>query len=124
MKNQNAPLKAMIIEDEKDLCYLLSHYLQKKSISITCANTIREAKDSIFEIKPTLLFVDNNLPDGSGIDFIASIKQNLPEMKIVMISAQNSKKDIEKAHNTGAHVFISKPFNFQTISNTLLKLAI
>ena len=118
------PLNAMIVEDEKELCLLLSLVLIQKNLNPSCAYTIAEAKKNIEKINPFVLFLDNRLPDGFGIDFISVVKHDFPSTKIIMMTAHNSLQDIQNAMNSGADYFISKPFNSTIIKNTidLLKL--
>ncbi len=112
-------LNAMIVEDEQDLCFLLSLVLIQHNLNPSCANCIADAKKLIDTIDPSVLFLDNRLPDGYGIDFITKVKHDHPATKIVMITAHDSKKDIESALQNGADCFISKPFNSRTISRTI-----
>ncbi|MDQ2718922.1 MAG: response regulator [Bacteroidota bacterium] len=118
------PLNAMIVEDEKELCFLLSLVLIQKNLNPSCAYSIAEAKKNLEKIRPSVLFLDNRLPDGYGIDFISVIKHDFPSTKIVMMTAHNSPNDIQSALQRGADFFISKPFNSAIIKNTidLLKL--
>ena len=109
----------MIIEDEEDLCYLLSAALKKNNVNSQCAHSIKEARRAIKSIKPSVVFLDNNLPDGYGSDFISTVKQTLPETKIIMITAYDSPLDIKLALNSGADYFISKPFNTSSVRNAL-----
>ena len=109
----------MIVEDEKDICFLLSFLLKQKKLNPSCANTIADAKQKIGTIKPSVLFLDNSLPDGFGIDFICEVKENLPATKIVMITAHNSAHEINTAKKNGADYFISKPFTTEIIKNTI-----
>jgi DNA-binding response OmpR family regulator len=113
------PGKAMIIEDEKDLCYLLAHVLRQNNLQSDCAYTIGEAKECIRKLMPAIIFLDNHLPDGFGSDFIPVIKKLNPTAKIIMITAHDSKEDIGKALEHGADYFISKPFNSQKIKDTI-----
>ncbi len=113
------PLNAMIVEDEKELCVLLSLVLIQKNLNPNCAYTIAEAKKNIEKINPSVLFLDNRLPDGFGIDFISVIKHDFPSTKIVMMTAHYSSNDIQKAMKEGADFFISKPFNSATIKDTI-----
>lgn len=113
------PLNAMIVEDEAELCFLLSILLIQKNLNPSCAYTIAEAKQIIKRINPSVLFVDNRLPDGYGIDFISQVKKDFPETKIIMMTAYNSSQDIQSAIRKGADYFISKPFNSAIIKNTI-----
>jgi len=112
-------LNAMIVEDEKDLCFLLSLILKQKNLNPSCVYTIADAKKSIEKINPFILFLDNRLPDGYGIDYICEVKKNHPSIKIVMITAHNTSQDIQNAMKRGADFFISKPFNSAIIRNTI-----
>ncbi|MEP6595530.1 MAG: response regulator [Ginsengibacter sp.] len=115
---------AMIVEDEKDLCYLLVNLLRKENMCASCVNSLSEAKVNINNIKPNVLFLDNHLPDGSGADFISQVKTSYPSTKVIMITAHDSPWDIENAFRKGADYFISKPFNVVTIKNMLKMLAV
>lgn len=123
MKNENAlPLNAMIVEDERDLCMLLSMILKQKNLNPSCVNCIADAKKAINQVNPSLLFLDNKLPDGYGIDFISEVKKKSPYTKIVMITAHNSSTDQNRAIQNGADYFISKPFSSVIIKNTIDQL--
>ena len=114
-----APGKVMIIEDEKDLCYLLEIVIKQNNLRYACAYSLKEAKQTIRKIKPSIVFLDNHLPDGYGSDFIILLKAIYPDTKIVMITAQDSPADIDLAFRRGADYFISKPFDVAAINTTL-----
>lgn len=109
----------MIVEDEKDLCYMLALILKKQNLSTVCANSISEARQTINRINPRILFVDNHLPDGSGTDFIGQVKSLYPAIKIIMITAYDAPVDVKKAFNNGADYFISKPFTSAAVKKAL-----
>ena len=109
----------MIIEDEKDLCYLLKLVLRKNNLQSACAYTITEAKENIQKINPSIVFLDNHLPDGYGSDFISTVKKLSPLAKIIMITAYDSPSDIDIAFKRGADYFISKPFSVQKVQNAI-----
>ena|SRR5665647_2442963 len=113
------PLNAMIIEKEVELCFLLSRVLIQKNLNPLCAYSIAEAKKKMKRINPSIVFLDNHLPDGFGLDFISQVRKDFPFTKIIMMTAQNSSQDILTASRKGADYFISKPFNTLTIKNTI-----
>ena len=117
--NKTISENALIIEDEKDLCYLLTSVLRKNNVPSACVNSIKEAGESIKKIKPSIIFLDNHLPDGFGSDFIRHAKAIYPAAKIIMITAHDSPAEIDEAFHRGADYFISKPFNASTIKTTI-----
>jgi len=121
VEERNLPVsaQAMIIEDERDLCYLLKIVLKQNNLQSECAYSITEAKENIQKIKPAIVFLDNHLTDGYGSDFIPIIKKLSPMAKIIMITAYDSPSDIDVAFRRGADYFISKPFNAQKVKNAI-----
>ena len=115
-------LKVLIIDDELDICYLLSGILRQKKLRTSYVNTLSDATLALKNDPPSLLFLDNHLPDGFGLDFIEHIKTNYPATKIIMITAHDSAADRKKAFKEGVDYFISKPFTKELIYSTLDKI--
>ncbi len=116
---QDATLTALIIDDEYDICFLLSRILRNNNQQVQFVNSIGEGKDSLTKLSPHLLFLDNHLPDGYGIDFISYVKKHHPQTKIVMVTAHDTSEDRKKALQEGADLFISKPFSAAEIKSAL-----
>lgn len=108
-------LKALIIDDETDICYLLSRLLKQKNLDTTFVNSLSDADKALKTDTPEIIFLDNHLPDGLGMNYIGYIKKNYPGTKVVMITAHDSADDREKALKNGADFFIGKPFTSDII---------
>lgn len=111
--------KALIADDEKDICYLLSSLLKQHSLRSTCVNSIAEAQAALRQEPFCVIFLDNNLPDGKGVDFIYLLRNNFPHLKIVMITAYDTYTDRQKALSAGADFFIAKPFTKSVIKEVM-----
>lgn len=114
--------KVLIIEDEGDMCLLLNIMLNGKEMELEHVKNISAAEAYLKNEAPSVVLLDNKLPDGFGVDFITHIKQNYPAIKIIMISGfDGSVKDT--ALENGADVFLTKPFTkdqlYQSIKNLL-----
>lgn len=118
-KHLDKDIEALIIEDEIDICFLLTGILRKKNLQTTFVNNIHEAKTALLIHEPFILFLDNNLPDGYGVDFIDEVKQTHPSTRIVMITADDTLDNKDKALHAGADFFIGKPFTKDTINKTV-----
>jgi len=112
-------VKALIVDDEQDVCFLLSSILKNKRLQTNCVNSISEAKKLLAKENPSIIFLDNHLPDGFGINFIEEIKKLKPDVKIVMITAHDTKTDKEKAYLQGVDFFIGKPFTRENVFNVI-----
>ena len=115
-------LKALIVDDEIDVCYLLSSILRYKNLQAHYVNSISEAKRVLKEDHHSIIFLDNHLPDGFGINFIDEIRKINPDVKIVMITAHDTNNDKGKAYERGVDRFIGKPFTRETILSAIENL--
>jgi two-component system OmpR family response regulator len=112
-------LETLIIDDESDICYLLSNILKQRNLHTDYVNSLSAAISALQKQNPLLVFLDNHLPDGLGIDFVEHIKKNYPAAKVVMISADDTWQDKKNALNKGVDFFISKPFTKDKINTTV-----
>jgi len=118
-KHLDQEILALIVEDEIDICFLLTGILRKKNLHTTFVNSIFEARKLLKTMHPSILFLDNNLPDGHGVDFIQVIKNTHPMMRIIMITADDTIANKNKALQAGADFFIGKPFTREAINKTI-----
>ncbi len=118
-KHLEQVIYALIVEDEIDICFLLTGILRKKNLQTSFVNTLHDAKNLLKTQHPSILFLDNNLPDGLGIDFIKYIKSSHPLTRIIMITADDTMANKNIAINAGADFFIGKPFTRDVINKTL-----
>jgi DNA-binding NtrC family response regulator len=116
-----ADLNALIIDDETDICVLLAAILKQIGINASFAGNLHEGQKTLELGRFHLLFLDNKLPDGSGLEQLSRFKQNFPELKIIMISAFDGDKEHETAKRNGAIDFISKPLSGSAIRSALKK---
>ncbi len=107
---QTATLKkVLIIEDEGDMCLLLNILLNGKEMELDHVKNLTEAASYLQTEQPSVVLLDNKLPDGYGVDFISFLKEKYPAIKIIMISGfDGSVKDV--ALENGADIYLEKPF--------------
>ena len=112
----------LIIDDEPDICFLLSNLLKQKKFETIVASTLADGIKMLKQSSPGLLFLDIHLPDGSGLDALPAIKRDFPGIKIIMMSAYDGAKERSTAMDAGVNVFIGKPLNFEMITESLKKV--
>jgi two-component system, OmpR family, response regulator len=115
-------MQALIIDDETDICFLLAKILRSKNIQTSYVNSIAAARQALKIHHPQIIFLDNHLPDGRGVDFLEDVKKESPQSKVIMITAYDNFSDREKAISNGADMFIPKPFSKEIIYRELEKL--
>jgi CheY-like chemotaxis protein len=112
----------LIIDDEKDLCSLLSDALRERMFNVSIANTIKEATAHLDREMSDAVFLDLKLPDGNGMDILSQIKKMHPETIVFIISAYGSEETREEASEKGAYAFIDKPFTDDEILRNIDKV--
>lgn len=109
----------LVIDDEKDLCKLLSSILSSKGYNVASANTKREGIASIKRERFDLVFLDLKLPDGDGMDLLPKIKKMSPRTVVSIISAYGNEESREEAKGKGVYSFIDKPFVEENILRSI-----
>ncbi|MEO6584077.1 MAG: response regulator [Ferruginibacter sp.] len=111
--------KILIVDDEGDICYLLSKLFKQRNLDFEQVNTLEQAQIFLKESAPDIIFLDHNLPDGLGINYIEKIKEAYPSTKIVIITAEDGASTKNKAMRKGADLFLNKPFTSEQVYNCI-----
>src|SRR5579862_3934815 len=115
-------VKVLIVDDELDICYLLSGVMRQRNFRAGFVTSLSDASIALRNDTPSLLFLDNRLPDGYGLDFVPYVKKNYPDIKIVVITAHDSINDKSRAFAGGADLFIGKPLNREIVNKAIDQL--
>lgn len=79
--------KILIIDDEVDLCILVKAHLRKLGCAVSVAHTLSDGLLQLQLYQPDVLFLDNNLPDGTGWSQAEQINRQFPRLNIILVSA-------------------------------------
>ena len=80
----------LIVDDEPDSCLLWKAFLSQRKFEVFTAVTLAEGLRLAGDVKPAVIVLDNNLPDGLGWDHVQDFFDRVPECKINLISAYSS----------------------------------
>ncbi|MGW8121682.1 response regulator [Roseivirga echinicomitans] len=108
-----------IVDDEEFIGLMVSKFLQKEGLETTYFNRMLPAKENFLSTVYDYYFLDLNLPDGTGFDLVPLIKEKAKNAKIIIISAHDGHEELSRAKAFGIHDFIHKPFNKQSILDTV-----
>ena len=105
----------LIIEDDmalnKGLCKALTTDNRQP---ISCTD-IRSAREQILCSMPSLILLDINLPDGSGLDFLKELKKGSDSIPVILLTANDTDLDIVNGLELGADDYITKPFSLAVL---------
>src|ERR1700712_4330312 len=110
--------KVLIIDDEKDLCELIRKTLVKENYEVQCAYDLKEAGNKLGD-HPQIVLLDNNLPDGSGLDFLRMHPVEFFNCTVIMMTADATPNIRGAANSEGIADFIEKPFSVRLIKDVL-----
>jgi len=113
--------KVLIVEDEGDMCLILNIILNSNDVELDHVKNLAAAEAYLQKEQPSLVLLDNKLPDGFGVDFIPALKKNYPTIKVAMISGYDGAVEDIALHN-GADKFIKKPFTRQQLYSSVQTL--
>ena len=110
--------KVLIVEDEGDMCLLLNIILNDTDLELDHVQSLLAADEYLQKELPSVIILDNKLPDGFGVDFITYLKQKYPSIRIIMISGFDAAaKDV--ALENGADIVLEKPFTRDQIFKSI-----
>lgn len=110
--------EVLIVDDEADVCWALTHVLERIGIVPVATRTGQDALGLATGHRFRLIFVDAKLPDFDGIDLARRLRAAEPGVPIVLISGYFYRDDAEvrQAVEAGTiSAFVGKPFQHEEI---------
>lgn len=118
-RSQN--LNILVIDDEEDICTIFQELFSEFDITIDTANSGSTGLKKAFQNSYDLVFLDFKLGDISGMDVLKVLKNNYPDLRVIMISAYLSKSLIAELEELGAEHCMKKPLSIIDIMQTTLE---
>jgi len=110
------PEHILIVDDEKNILHTLSPILQDEGYEISTAANGTDALRLVREDAPLAVLLDIWLPDIDGIEVLKKIKEQQPEIIVIMMSGHGTIETAVKATKLGAYDFIEKPLSMEKVS--------
>jgi len=114
-------MKVLIVDDEASIRESISNILSDENISSKTAKSLEEAKKILTKEYFPVILLDIWLEDGSGIDFIDTIKELSPNSSIVMITGHGGIELAVQSIKKGAFDFLEKPLSIEKLLNVVEK---
>jgi DNA-binding NtrC family response regulator len=107
-----------VVDDEQTAREGVSLAL-KRRYRIKAFPTAEDAIEAMYSEKPDLVLLDIGLPGMSGIDALRKIKENYPEIIVIMITAYEDVQTVVQAMKYGAHDYVVKPLQMNALLVTV-----
>ncbi len=102
----------LIVEDDESLHRGIQFTLQQEGYNTLSARTLKEAGNALAGGECDLILLDVQLPDGSGFDFCAEIRQS-SYIPIIFLTASDQEVDVVRGLDLGGDDYITKPFRLR-----------
>ena len=112
----NRPL-ALVVDDEPDICELLSLTLSRMEIETVTATDVTTAKSNLEDRSFDICLTDMRLPDGDGLHLVEWMQSHASGVPVAVITAHGNVETAVQALKLGAFDFISKPLDLQNLRN-------
>lgn len=101
----------LVVEDMESLGQMLSQALQTEGYAVILAKDGREGIAKIREETMDLVVTDLKLPHKSGLDILHAVREQNPNLPVILMTAYGSIETAVKAVKEGAYDFLTKPFD-------------
>jgi two-component system response regulator PilR (NtrC family) len=111
----------LVVDDEPDLIELVSLTLSRMNLATDSAADLAGARAKLNERRFDLCLTDMRLPDGDGLDLVAWMQQQHPELPVAVITAHGNVESAVRALKLGAFDFVSKPLDLGVLRKLVAK---
>jgi len=118
-QNTEDKYTVLYIDDNKDLLDFVSHKLSNDYSVFTSEGT--NAIEQVFELIPDIIICDLNLPEKNGFEICEILKKDLrtSHIPVLILTASDDQESYIKALESGADIFLTKPFNLKVLIQSI-----
>ena len=113
--------KILIIDDDPEICDILSKKFTRMDHDVNCSYTLREGLEKISSGELDIVFLDVNLPDGNGIQAIEDIKEHPFAPEIIIMTGDSKPEGADLAMKSKAWDYIQKRGSHKEFKFSLLR---
>ena len=113
--------RILIVEDEAPMCELLTSFFSERAYKVDTAQDGEHAVAQLQEQDYALVITDIKLPGMSGLELLARVRVEWPELAVIIMTAFSSISSAVEAMKLGAEDYIGKPFQLDELAITVEK---
>ena len=100
-----------IIDDDKSIRWVFEKALARTEMEFKTFSSTPEALNALDDETPQVIVSDIRMPNGSGLDFLQVVKQRLPDVPVIIMTAYSDLESAVAAFQGGAFEYLAKPFD-------------
>ena len=114
-------ISVLIIDDEADMCEMLSHVLNQAGFITYAAHDGNTGLEIFNKELPSVVILDLRMPGMNGMDVLKQIKHTGSETPVIIITAHGQIQSAVEAVKHGAYNYFNKPFDNEEVVLTVKK---
>lgn len=103
----------LVVDDEVEICDFLKAYFEERQFNVRTANSGEAALKAVDAEAPHVVLLDLHMPGMDGMRVLKQIKEKHPAVKVIMVTALETREKIEEAMRLGADNYITKPLSLE-----------
>jgi len=111
--------KVLIIDDEIEFASTLCQRLKLRGMAAVDVHSGTEGLVSLTKMNPGIVILDLKMPDMSGLDVLAKIKEYDPSIEVIMLTGHGSAGSGVEAQEKGAFDYVMKPLDITELMNII-----
>lgn len=111
--------KILIVDDEPDVCEVISNFLGKRGYDVITANDGQEALSKLSTEKPDLILLDIRMPEMDGMECLRRIKELDKEVPVIMVTCVTNIDIARKSMELGATDYLTKPLGYSALETAI-----
>ena len=112
MQKALATRRVLVVEDDRKMAEALVSGIKAGGYDVSVARTGEEGFFLVHKLFPQLLVLDLNLPQRGGLEILRQIRAQALDIRILILTSNNSPEDRVAGLNAGADDYLGKPFSF------------
>lgn len=105
--------KILVVDDKAEICEFLKAFFEDRGFDVTVGYTGLQALELVEKVRPFVVLMDVQMPGMDGLSALKQIKQKYPDIKVIMVTAVETREKIEEAMRAGADNYITKPLSLE-----------
>ncbi len=107
--------RALLVEDDTSISLVTTAALQDDGFTVDACDSIAERDRLLAKNDYDVMLTDIMLTDGDGIETLGDVHAAIPDLPIIILSAQNTLDTAVRASDTGAFEYFPKPFDLDEL---------
>jgi len=115
----NQPSKVVLVDDEKEFVETLSERLLMRDMGAAVVYNGEQALSLMEKEEPEVMVLDLKMPGINGIALLHRVKEEHPDVEVIVLTGQGSEEDEKACLDMGAFAYLEKPVDVDVLAKTM-----